>query len=68
MLDRLESIKKRYEELSQLLAQPEIATDLKQLQELSKERASIEDLVNLYQQYKVLFHLKRLLLGGIMCL
>jgi len=54
MFDRLESIQNRYEELSQLMAQPEIATDPKWLQELSKERSSLEDVVSLYQQYKVI--------------
>ena len=52
MLDKLELILKRYEELSQLIAQPEIATNLKRLQELSKERASLEDVVTMYQKYK----------------
>jgi len=54
MLDKLESIEKRYEELSQLMAQPEIATDLERLQELGKERARLEDVVSRYQQYKVI--------------
>ena len=53
MFDKLESIEKRYEKLGQLMAQPEIVTDAKRLQELSKERASLEDGVGLYQQYKV---------------
>jgi len=54
MLDKLESIEKRYEELSQLMAQPKIATDLERLQELGKERARLEDVVSLYQQYKAI--------------
>ena len=53
MFEKLELIQKRYDELSQLLAQPEIATDPKRLQELSKEKAELEDIVGLYQQYKV---------------
>jgi peptide chain release factor 1 len=52
MFEKLELIQKRYDELSQLLAQAEIATDLKRLQELSKEKASLEDIVGMYQQYK----------------
>ena len=51
MIDKLELIQKRYDELGQLIAQPEIAADLKQLQDLSKERASLEDIVSLHQQY-----------------
>jgi peptide chain release factor 1 len=52
MLEKLDLIQKRYDELSQLLAQVEIATDLKRLQELSKERAALEDIVGMYQEYK----------------
>jgi peptide chain release factor 1 len=52
MFEKLELIQKRYDELSQLLAQPEIATDRRRLQELSKERASLEDIVRTYHEYK----------------
>ncbi len=52
MFDKLELIQKRYEELNQLLAQPEIATAPKRLQEISKEKASLEDVVTTYQKYK----------------
>jgi len=52
MLDRLERIEKRYEELSQQMAMPEIASDLEQLQTLAQERASIESLVTKYREYK----------------
>ncbi len=34
------------------MAQPEIAADPKRLQELSKEKASLEDIVALYQEYQ----------------
>jgi len=52
MFEKLELIQRRYDELSQLLAQVEIATDPKRLQELSKERSGLEDVVSLYQEYK----------------
>lgn len=52
MLDRLESIKKRYEELSQLMVQPEVSTDPARLQSLAQEQASLEDIVAKYRQYK----------------
>ncbi|GAI63837.1 unnamed protein product, partial [marine sediment metagenome] len=35
------------------IAMPEMASDLKQLQTLAQERASIEGLVTRYRQYKV---------------
>jgi peptide chain release factor 1 len=52
MFEKLELIQKRYDELSQLLAQEEIATDPKRLQGLSKERAALEDIVSMHQEYK----------------
>jgi peptide chain release factor 1 len=52
MFEKLELIQKRYDELSQLLSQPEIITDLKRLQELGKEKAALEDIVGVYQEYK----------------
>jgi peptide chain release factor 1 len=52
MFEKLELIQKRYDELRQLLAQPETATDRRRLQELSKEKATLEDIVGTYQEYK----------------
>ena len=52
MWDRLEQIERRYQELDRQMARPEIATDLKQLQALAREKASLEDVVTRYQQYK----------------
>ena len=52
MWERLEQIEKRYQELDQQIASPEVASDLGQLQMLAKERASIENLVTDYRKYK----------------
>ncbi len=52
MLDQLERVEKRYQKLNQQMAMPEVASDLKQLQTLAQERASIEGLVTKYRQYK----------------
>ncbi|MHC1578951.1 MAG: peptide chain release factor 1 [Dehalococcoidia bacterium] len=54
MFEKLELIRKRYDELGRLLAQVEIATDRRRLQELSKERAALEDIVGMYQEYKAM--------------
>ena len=40
MLERLDSIEKRYEELNKLMAQPEITLDFERLQNLARERAT----------------------------
>jgi peptide chain release factor 1 len=52
MFEKLELIQKRYDELSQLLARADVATNPRRLQELSKEKAELEDIVGTYQQYK----------------
>jgi len=52
MLERLESIEKRYDELNNLMAQPEVSLDFERLQNLARERATIEEVVTKYRQYK----------------
>ena len=52
MIDRLENIEKRYEELDRQMSRPETASDLKRLQELAQERAGLEELVTRYREYK----------------
>ena len=52
MLDRLQTLSERFAEIEDLLARPEIATDPARLQELAKERSSLEDVVGLYERYE----------------
>ncbi|MBI4288847.1 MAG: peptide chain release factor 1 [Chloroflexi bacterium] len=52
MWDKLDSLQKRYDELTELLAQPEVATDPARLSALAKERAALEPTVAKYQEYK----------------
>ena len=52
MLDKLESVEKRYKELTQLMSQPEVAADFEHLQKLAQERAKLEDVVSKYKDYK----------------
>jgi len=52
MLDQLEIIDRRYQELNEKMAAPEVVSDLKQLQVLAQERAGIESLVTKYREYK----------------
>lgn len=49
---QLEKIEKHYAELEEKMAQPEVATNLGELQALAQERASIENVVKLYRKYK----------------
>jgi peptide chain release factor 1 len=52
MLNRLDSIEKRYEELKRLIAQPELSTNPARLQPLAQEQSNLEDIVTKYRQYK----------------
>jgi len=52
MFEKLELIQKRYNELNELLAQAEVVTNRRRLQELSKEKAALEDIVRMYQEYR----------------
>jgi len=52
MLDKLESIEKRYEELNQLMSQHEVISDMGKLQALAKEQAGISDTVSKFREYK----------------
>ncbi len=54
MFNRLESIEKRYEELNQLIAQPDIATNPSRIQALAQEQAGLEGTVSKYRQYKAI--------------
>ncbi len=54
MFNRLDTIEKRYDELSQLMAQSEISTDLSRLQPLAQEQASLDNIVTKYRKYKQL--------------
>jgi peptide chain release factor 1 len=52
MLERLESIEKRYEELTNIMGQPEVALDFEKMQNLARERSSLEEVVTRYREYK----------------
>lgn len=52
MLGKLDEIKLRFEELGQLLAQPETMKDMKKFSQLSKEYRDLEKIVIKYDQLK----------------
>ena len=51
MLDKLEGIKARFEELGVSLSNPEIVNDNRKYKQLSKEYRSIEKIVNVRNEY-----------------
>ena len=52
MIERLELIKKRYDEIQNLLIDPTIVSDIKKSRELAIEASSIEEVVEYYKKYK----------------
>ncbi len=52
MLEQLESIKERFDEVSQQIVQPEAMTDQKRFMKISKEYKDLEKIVVQYQEYK----------------
>lgn len=54
VVDRLEAMEKRYNEITELLSTPEIASDIEKLKSLSKEQSSLQKPVELFHEYKSL--------------
>jgi peptide chain release factor 1 len=52
MLNRLEAIAKRYNELGQMIEKPEISTNPAKLQPIAQEHSSLDDIVTRYRKYK----------------
>lgn len=52
MIDKLEEIKHRFEEVGQLIVQPDIMTDMGKYSKLSKEYKDLEKIVVRYEEYK----------------
>ena len=51
MIDKLEAIKKRFEEVSQLIVQPDAMSDMDKYARLNKEYRDLEKVVNKYNEY-----------------
>lgn len=54
MIERLEIINNRYNELTKELESPEVVSDYNKMMKLSKEKSSLEETVNKYEEYKKL--------------
>lgn len=52
MLDRLQALADRYEKLSELLCDPDVAADPKKLRDYSKEQSDLQDAYAAYTEYK----------------
>ncbi|EOV5915252.1 peptide chain release factor 1 [Listeria monocytogenes] len=52
MYDRLQAVEDRYDELNELLSDPDVVSDPKRLRGLSKEQSGITATVETYREYK----------------
>ncbi len=52
MIERLEVIEKKYQELQTELASPDIYNDMNKMRSLSKEASDLEETVNTYHEYQ----------------
>ena len=52
MLDKLEAIKNRFDEVSELIIDPNIISDMKQYIQLNKEYKDLQPIIEAFQKYK----------------
>ena len=52
MINRLEAIEKKYDEISNELSSPEVVNDIKKMTELSKEQRRLTPIIEVYCKYK----------------
>ena len=52
MFERVEAIERRFDELTAEMARPEVSGDYEKLQAIAKERAAIEQVAQLYRDWK----------------
>lgn len=52
MFERLQIVEDRYDQLNELLSDPEVVRDVSKLRDYSKEQSSLQKTVDAYRQYK----------------
>lgn len=52
MIDKLEAIKNRFDEVAELIVQPDAMKDMKKYSQLGREYKELEKIVNQYKEYK----------------
>jgi peptide chain release factor 1 len=52
MLSSLANVERRYEEIGELMADPQVLADYERMAELARERAELQELVDTYRRFK----------------
>jgi peptide chain release factor 1 len=53
MFERLQAVEDRYDQLNELLSDPDVVTDMKKLRDYSKEQSGLQETVETYREYKI---------------
>ncbi|MFT7381373.1 MAG: peptide chain release factor 1, partial [Roseivirga sp.] len=53
MIEKLEAVKSRFEEVGQLLLQPDAMADMKEYSKLNKEYKDLQKIVDVYDEYVI---------------
>ncbi len=53
MFERLQAVEDRYDQLNELLSDPDVVSDMKKLRDYSKEQSGLQETVETYREYKV---------------
>ena len=56
IFDKLQAVADRYDELNELISDPEVIADSQRFMKLSKEEGSLRETVEKYNQYKATRH------------
>ncbi|MFC5589180.1 peptide chain release factor 1 [Sporosarcina soli] len=52
MFERLQAVEDRYDQLNELLSDPDVVSDMKKLRDYSKEQSGLQETVETYREYK----------------
>jgi peptide chain release factor 1 len=52
LLEKLDALEKRYEELNELMVRPEVASDPALMQRYGREHATLSEIVQLYRELR----------------
>ena len=52
MFEKVEQIEKRYRELGEIISDPAVIADYEKFRDLSKQRKTMEETVEIYYKYK----------------
>lgn len=52
MFERLQAVENRYDQLNELLSDPDVVSDMKKLRDYSKEQSGLQETVETYREYR----------------